>query len=110
MQLLIHFCQQFPHRCDATVSPKQSDYCSNSSDVRLVEDVFGTFKNEAGKTETVRRFTLSNKSGMSVQIINYGATITKLNVPDRTGNTEDVVLGFDNVEGKWLCSYHGVVF
>jgi hypothetical protein len=59
--------------------------------------------------ETVRRFTLSNQNGMSVEIINYGATITSLHVPDRTGNVEDIVLGFDNVEGKWLCSYYGMV-
>ncbi|GFG36750.1 hypothetical protein Cfor_09452, partial [Coptotermes formosanus] len=84
--------------CHAAVSSKQTNYCSNSSDVRLVEDTFGTFKNEAGKMETVRRFTLSNQNGMSVEIINYGATITSLHVPDRTGNVEDIVLGFDNVE------------
>jgi aldose 1-epimerase len=72
----------------------------------LVEDIFGTLKNEAGKTETVRRFTLSNKNGMSVEIINYGATITSLNVPDKTGYVEDVVLGFDNMDGRWLCSRH----
>jgi galactose mutarotase-like enzyme len=69
-------------------------------DVRLAEDIFGTLNNEAGKTETVRRFTLSNKNGMSVEIINYGATITRLNVPDRAGNIEDVVLGFDRIEGR----------
>jgi aldose 1-epimerase len=80
-----------------------------SSDVKLVEDTFGTIKNEAGKTVTVRRFTLSNKNGVSVEIINYGATITSLKVPDRTGNVEDIVLGFDSVEGKWLGSCYGVV-
>jgi len=91
------------------VSSGNSSYCSKSSDVKLVEDTFGTIKNEAGKTETVRRFTLSNKNGVTVEIINYGATITSLKVPDKTGNTEDIVLGFDNVEGKWLCSCYGMV-
>jgi hypothetical protein len=70
----------------------------------LAEDTFGTFKNEAGNAETVRRFTLSNKNGMRVEIINYGATITSLNVPDKTGSLDDVVLGFDNIEGRCLCS------
>lgn len=91
------------------VSSGHSSHCLKSSDVKLVEDTFGTIKNEAGKTETVRRFTLSNKNGVSVEIINYGATITSLKVPDRTGNVEDIVLGFDNVEGKWLGSCYGVV-
>jgi len=80
------------------VSSGHSSHCSKSSDVKLVEDTFGTIKNEAGETETVRRFTLSNSKGLSVEIINYGATITSLKVPDRTGNVEDVVLGFDSVE------------
>jgi len=96
--------QQFSSSCHGTVFPKQSGYCSHSSDVTLVEDIFGTFDNEEGKTEAVRRFTLLNNNGMSVEIINYGATIVSLNVPDRTGNAEDVVLGFDSMEGRWLCS------
>lgn len=89
----------FANSCHGTISPKQYSYCSNSSDVIQAEDTFGTFKNESGKTETVRRFTLSNKNGMRIEIINYGATITRLNVPEKTGRLEDVVLGFDNIEG-----------
>jgi hypothetical protein len=45
---------------------------------------------------------------MHVEIINYGATITSLNVPDKTGNLEDVVLGFDNIEGRCLFPQHRV--
>jgi aldose 1-epimerase len=90
-------------------SSGHSNHCSKSSNFKLVEDTFGTIKNEAGETETVRRFTLSNSKGLSVEIINYGATITSLKVPDRTGNVKDVVLGFDNMEGKWLRLCYGVV-
>ncbi|XP_049840157.1 galactose mutarotase-like [Schistocerca gregaria] len=68
--------------------------------VQLVEDDFGTYEDTATDTsERVRRFTLTNSNGMSVQIITYGATITSLKVPDKTGNVEDVVLGFDNLDG-----------
>ena len=35
---------------------------------------------------------------MEVEIINYGATIVSIKVPDRNGNIEDVVLGFDNID------------
>lgn len=45
---------------------------------------------------------------MRVEIINYGATITSLNVPEKTGRLEDVVLGFDNIEGRCLFSQHRV--
>jgi aldose 1-epimerase len=47
----------------------------------------------------VTQYTLSNSSGVVVQIIDYGATITSLRVPDRNGKIEDVVLGFDSVQG-----------
>jgi aldose 1-epimerase len=45
------------------------------------------------------QYTLSNGAGMTVQIINYGATITSLSVPDRNGKMADVVLGYDSIDG-----------
>jgi aldose 1-epimerase len=47
----------------------------------------------------VTEFTLTNIHGMVMSVINYGCTITSLSVPDRNGVFEDVVLGFDNLEG-----------
>jgi len=44
-------------------------------------------------------FVLSNGQGASVEITNYGATITRLLVPDKAGRVGDVVLGFDNLSG-----------
>lgn len=45
----------------------------------------------------VAHFTLRNRIGMEVQVINYGATITHIKVPDWMGRVDDVVLGFDSV-------------
>ena len=47
----------------------------------------------------VHQYTLTNKAGMVAQIIDYGATVTSLLVPDRNGKIEDVVLGYDSVQG-----------
>jgi|WetSurSiteA1Bulk_404760.scaffolds.fasta_scaffold01690_5 aldose 1-epimerase len=47
----------------------------------------------------VHRYTLKNRSGATAQIIDYGAAITSLQVPDRNGKIEDVVLGYDTVQG-----------
>jgi aldose 1-epimerase len=47
----------------------------------------------------IEQYTIQNPSGMIVKVINYGGTITDIIVPDRQGNFENVVLGFDNLEG-----------
>lgn len=47
----------------------------------------------------VRLFTLRNAAGMAVSISNYGAKIVQVLVPDRQGRFDDVVLGYDSLEG-----------
>ena len=59
-------------------------------------------KESFGKTpdgQAADLYLLRNKSGMEVDITNYGATIVRLKAPDRHGKFEDIVLGFDNLEG-----------
>lgn len=47
----------------------------------------------------VEEYTLTNRVGVTAQIINYGATVRSLRVPDRNGKMDDVVLGYDSVQG-----------
>ena len=47
----------------------------------------------------VQLYTLTNKHGLVAKITNYGATLTELHVPDRTGSLSDIVLGFENLDG-----------
>jgi aldose 1-epimerase len=47
----------------------------------------------------VALFTLRNGQGMAVCITNYGAKIEQVLVPDRDGRFDDVVLGYDSIEG-----------
>jgi aldose 1-epimerase len=44
-------------------------------------------------------FTLKNKNGMIVKITNYGGIVTSILTPDRNGRFDDVVLGYDNLDG-----------
>ena len=62
--------------------------------ISLSEKPFGKTK----KGEPVTYFELSNTNGMTVGIIDFGATVTKILVPDKNGNTGDVVLGHDNMK------------
>jgi len=59
-------------------------------------------KQSFGKTSDgteVFLYTLHNAKGMEVKITNYGGTIAQIKVPDRNGKFDDVVLGFDNLDG-----------
>jgi aldose 1-epimerase len=49
--------------------------------------------------EEIIEYTLRNSTGMFVSILNYGATVSKMLVPDKLRDLADVVLGFDNIEG-----------
>lgn len=44
-------------------------------------------------------FTLGDDDRMVVRISDFGATLVEVHLPDREGVVEDVVLGFDSVEG-----------
>lgn len=56
-------------------------------------DDFGTIDGH-----NVALFTLANDRGAVVRIMEYGATLMGLSVPDRIGEQADVVLGFDTLE------------
>ena len=47
----------------------------------------------------VQLYTLTNKNGLIARITNYGAIVTELHVPDKTGRLADVVLGFESLDG-----------
>ena len=49
-------------------------------------------------------YTMTNHSGASVTMTNYGAIVTSIIVPDRTGVLADVALGFDTLD-KYLGSH-----
>ncbi len=47
----------------------------------------------------VEVFTLTNRRGMVVRVLTYGAIIQSIRVPDKTGRVADVVIGHDTLEG-----------
>ncbi len=59
-------------------------------------------KNTFGKLPDGREvfsYSLKNKNGAEVRIIDYGATLTNIFMPDREGRLADVIGGFDTLEG-----------
>lgn len=64
------------------------------------ETVFGNWE----------EYTLTNDQNMSVSVLNYGAIITKILVPDRNGKLENIVLSFkDYQDYKTNPNYFGAI-
>ncbi|CUB12790.1 Aldose 1-epimerase precursor [Bacillus cereus] len=61
--------------------------------MNVKEEIFG----EVDGRE-VRSFTIMNDQGMKITCIDLGCTITRIDVPDKKGNLENIVLGFDCLE------------
>lgn len=55
--------------------------------------LFGTTK----KGEDIYIFTLINNSNMTVELMNYGATLISIKVPDKNNKITDVLLGYDEL-------------
>lgn len=72
----------------------------------MKEKQFGTTKEGL----TVSEYILRNKVGMELAVINLGATVVSLKVPDKSGKLMDVVLGYDNpVDYQNHTCYFGAV-
>ncbi len=74
----------------ATLSNAQTQ---SPNAMQIKTDPFGTTPDG----DEVTRFTLVNSSGHSVQVMNWGATLMDVNVPDRDGKVANVNLGFDSL-------------
>lgn len=75
--------------------------------VEITSRPFGTTRD--GRTVTC--FTLRNKAGMTVELLDWGCVVRALWVPDRDGALTDVVLGYDDLEGyeQGSCFFGAVV-
>lgn len=60
---------------------------------KVIKESWGAYK---GKE--VFLFTLTNSSGNTLKLTNYGARITSIVVPDRDGTKEDVTFGYKTFE------------
>jgi len=64
----------------------------------MVKLVDGKNFNKKLQEIQVELITLKNKNGMTMQITNYGGRIVSLFVPNKHGQWNDVLLGYDNID------------
>src|SRR5689334_15279137 len=48
--------------------------------------------------QTVEIFTMTNDHGLRVRFLSLGGVITEIDVPDRAGRLDDIVLGLNNLQ------------
>ncbi|MCK5271883.1 MAG: galactose mutarotase [Sedimentisphaerales bacterium] len=78
--------------CDKSASEKDK---KENLTMTMKKESFG--RTPEGKEVTI--FTLVNVNGLKARIIDYGAILVSLEVPDRDGELADVTLGFDSLDG-----------
>ncbi len=76
----------------AVISLTGLSNCSSDKSSIVRED-WGTYKDKP-----VFLYTITNSNGSVMKVINYGAIITSVIVPDKNGVYEDVVMGFDSLQ------------
>ncbi len=67
----------------------------------MSEEAQNIIKSDFGKSQDgtmIDEYTLKNVNGMELKVITYGGRITSLKVPNKDGEFDNVVLGFDNIE------------
>jgi len=68
--------------------------------MKTTENHFGEFE-----SSQVQLYTLENDNGMLVKISNYGATITSIVVPQKEGEPQEIVCGFDTFDSYFSEKY-----
>lgn len=60
----------------------------------MENEIFGRMPDGA----PIRRWTLRNQNGVTAKLIEYGAILSELSMPNRSGGSVNVVAGFDNLD------------
>ena len=60
----------------------------------IQKEIYAQFNN--GKI--IYSFTLKNKRGVEVKILNFGGIITSIKTPDKRGRIENITLGYDSLQ------------
>lgn len=72
--------------------------CNQKTETKLTESGLNPVNFETTVNgATTGLYTLKNNAGMEVCITNFGGRIVSIMVPDKNGEKQDVVLGFDNI-------------
>jgi aldose 1-epimerase len=77
--------------------------CSNNQKVVQESSTLSGLKKSSFESvvngDSTHLYVMKNANGMEVCVTNYGGRIVSVMVPDKNGEMQDVVLGFDSISG-----------
>jgi len=77
--------------------------CSNNQKVVQENSTLSGLKKSSFESvvngDSIHLYVMKNANGMEVCVTNYGGRIVSVMVPDKNGEMQDVVLGFDSISG-----------
>jgi aldose 1-epimerase len=102
MTLCLSFCLVLG--CGSSENIPSSDEPGQTNDSAAPDnpDIQPVQAEPFGKTEDgqqITKYLLTNKNGLLVSVIDYGAIVMAVNVPDRDGQFANVTLSFENLQG-----------
>ena len=81
--------------CSAPKSQEKEETTEEMAKATITSEPFG----ELPSGEKVTLFTMTNANGVEAKVMSYGGIITSFKTPDKNGNMDDIVLGYDNLQG-----------
>jgi aldose 1-epimerase len=81
--------------CTLSICVEAAKPTGPGSEASVETSMFGSLEDGT----RIESYTLKSAKGASAKVITYGATLNELWIPDRSGKSADVVLGFDNIQG-----------
>lgn len=86
-------CQRNNEKSADQTNVNQNNNYSN--DMEVTKMLYGTI--ESG--DQINLFRMKNKNGVVIEIIEYGAIVAAIKVPDKNGQIDDITLGYNDIEG-----------
>jgi aldose 1-epimerase len=97
----------FAIACGSRDAARSDTTTAAAGGAHVARAAYGTLPNSGGAVE---QFTLTNAHGVEVRAISYGAILTSIRTPDKSGALGDIVYGYDSL-GDYVkdASYFGAV-
>ena len=88
-------CVALLSMCGTQPSEQEAVFTQGKVKMDMFKEEFGNLPDGT----PVELYTLNNSFGLRARIMTYGAILVSLEVPDRSGSTADITLGYDSLGG-----------